>query len=100
MDLLDASLLESDRLRVRLARLDLGQLLVDVVRRTPFASPRTRTHIPADVRLFVKGDAQRLDQVIANLLSNAVKYAAPDTEIVVDLRVGGRAGARPRHQRR
>ena len=86
-DLMDASLLESDRLRVTLTRLDLGQFLTDVVRRTPLAAPRTQTHIPGDVRIFVKGDAQRLEQVIANLLSNAVKYAPPDTDVVVDLRV-------------
>jgi signal transduction histidine kinase len=85
-DLMDASLLESDRLRVTLDRLDLCQLIRDVVRRTA-AATRTRVDIRTDSRLFVKGDAQRLEQVITNLLSNAVKYAAPDTEIVVDLGV-------------
>lgn len=86
-DLMDASLLESDRLQVTLTRVDLGQLLTEIVRRTPLAAPRTRTHLPGDVRLFVKGDAQRLEQVIANLLSNATKYATPDTDVVVDMRV-------------
>ena len=86
-DLMDASLLESDRLRVTLARVDLCQLLTDVVRRTPLAALRTQTHLPADTRLFVNGDAERLEQVIANLLSNAVKYATPDTDVVVDLGV-------------
>jgi signal transduction histidine kinase len=86
-DLMDASLLESDRLRVTLTRVDLGQLLTEIVRRTPLAAPRTRTHLPGDVCLFVKGDAQRLEQVIANLLSNAIKYATPDTDVMVDLRV-------------
>ena len=86
-DLMDASLLESDRLRVMFARVDLGQLLADVVRRTPLASRRTRTQVPANARLFVNGDAERLEQVIANLLSNAVKYATPNTDVVVDLGV-------------
>ena len=85
-DLMDASLLESDRLRVTLERLDLGQLVRDVVRRTA-AAARTRLDIRPDPHLFVKGDDQRLEQVITNLLSNAVKYAAPDTEILVDLGV-------------
>ena len=84
-DLMDASLLESDRLRVMFDRIDVAELLRDVVRRTPLAAARTRTAIPRDLRLFVRGDAQRLEQVMANLLSNAVKYAAPDTEIVVDV---------------
>ena len=86
-DLMDASLLESDRLRVTLARIDLGLLLTEVVRRTPLVAPRTVTRVPPEARVFVKGDAQRLEQVIANLLSNAVKYATPETDIVADLRV-------------
>ena len=86
-DLMDASLLETDRLRVTLDRVDLGALLSDVARGVPVAAGRTRVETPADVRLFVRGDAQRLEQVIANLLSNAGKYAEPDTEIVADLRL-------------
>jgi signal transduction histidine kinase len=88
-DLMDASLLESDRLRVNLARLDLGQLLHDVVERVLPARARTKTRTPEGVRVFVKGDAQRLEQVMANLLSNAAKYAAPETGIDVDLRLDG-----------
>ena len=84
-DLMDASLLESDRLRVTLGRLDLGQLLHEVAERVPQAAPRTRTRTPPAVRVFVKGDAQRLEQVVSNLLSNAVKYAAPKTDIGVEL---------------
>jgi len=86
-DLMDASLLESDRLRVTLTRLDLGQLLADMVRRTPLASARLRMHAPEDACLFVRGDAQRLEQVLANLLSNAMKYAPPESDVVVDLGV-------------
>src|SRR5678815_54083 len=41
--------------------------------------------MPLDRRLFVQGDAGRLEQVIANLLSNALKHGAPDTEIRLEL---------------
>jgi signal transduction histidine kinase len=83
-DLLDASLLETDRLRVTLDRLDLTEFLRDVVARTALTAGRTRTVVPG-VRLYVRGDAQRLEQVISNVLSNAAKYAAPDTDIDVEL---------------
>jgi signal transduction histidine kinase len=93
-DLLDASLLESDRLRITLDRLDLDQLVSDIVRRTPAAAARTRVRTD-DAPLFVRGDAMRLEQVIANLLSNAVKYSTPDTPIDVTMRVeGGQAHMR------
>jgi signal transduction histidine kinase len=80
-DLMDASLLDTGRMHVALERLELGRLLADVVERVPLAAPQTRLELPAGVQLFIKGDAQRLEQVIANLLSNAVKYGTPDSEV-------------------
>jgi signal transduction histidine kinase len=88
-DLMDASLVEGGHLRVTLSRLDLGRLLMDVSERVPLAAARTRIHTPAAVCVFVKGDADRLEQVMTNLLSNAVRYAAPETDIGVNLRVDG-----------
>jgi len=67
------------------ARLDLGAVARDAVSRVPGAASRTSLRLPADRELFVKGDAERLEQVMTNLLSNAVKYSAADTEIVLEL---------------
>jgi PAS domain S-box-containing protein len=86
-DLSDASLLESDRLRVTLDRLDLCELLEDIAERVPSTASRTTTQTPPGVRVFVKGDAQRLEQVMWNLLSNAAKYAPPETKIGLHLGV-------------
>jgi PAS domain S-box-containing protein len=85
-DLMDASQLETKRLRVAPKRLDVGQLVRDVVGRIPEAATRTEIGTPANWRLFVKGDAQRLEQVMTNLLSNALKYSTPDTSIRIDVR--------------
>jgi PAS domain S-box-containing protein len=85
-DLMDASLLETRRLQVTLERLDLCQFLRDVVQRVPPGAPRTKLRLPSDCRLFIRGDAQRLEQLLANLLSNAVKYGAPEADIFLEAR--------------
>ena len=85
-DLMDASLLETRRMQLTLERLDLCQFLRDVVQRVPVGAGRIRIQAPSDARLCVKGDAQRLEQVLTNLLSNAVKYGAPETDIGLELR--------------
>ena len=85
-DLMDASQLETRRLRIALDRLDLGELVRGVAQRVPAAAPRTQIRTPVNSRLFVQGDAQRLEQVVTNLLSNAVKYGAPEGEIRLDVR--------------
>jgi signal transduction histidine kinase len=85
-DLMDASQLESRQLRIALGRLDLGQFVREVVGRVPGAATRTEVRTPENSRLFVKGDAQRLEQVVTNLLSNALKYSTAGTEIRVDVK--------------
>jgi signal transduction histidine kinase len=85
-DLMDASLLETRRMQVALERLDLCQFLRDVVQRAPPGTRPTKTRTPAGLRLFIKGDAERLEQVLANLLSNAVKYGAPETDIGLEIK--------------
>jgi PAS domain S-box-containing protein len=84
-DLLDASLVDANRLRIKLDRLDFGELLRAIIERVPGAWPRTTMRMPAESPLFVRGDAHRLEQVVTNLLSNAVKYGAADTGIQIDV---------------
>ena len=88
-DLMDASQLETSRMRITLDRLNLGELVRAVVEQVPDAALRTIIRTPIDNRLFVKGDAQRLEQVVTNLLSNALKYGAPGTQILLDVRDAG-----------
>ena len=84
-DLMDASQLEAKRLQVTLNRLDLGELVRSVSQRVPGAATRVEIRTPPNSRLFVKGDEQRLEQVVTNLLSNALKYSTPDTAIRIDV---------------
>jgi signal transduction histidine kinase len=85
MDLTDAALLESGHLSVTLDRIDLAELLRVAVQRVPMAAARTHVDVPPDCEVFIKGDAQRLEQVVKNLLTNGVKYSEPGTPIELAL---------------
>lgn len=84
--LLDLSRLEAGRLQLRFEKVDftaLSRHVTDMVQMT------TEDHeivlrIPPDP-LWVRGDEQRLEQVMTNLLSNAVRYSDSGTRVVVDV---------------
>lgn len=86
--LLDLSRLESGRLHLRFVAVNFTALLrhvADMVQMT------TEDHeivlrLPSDP-LWVRGDEQRLEQIMTNLLSNAVRYSGAGTAVVVDLMV-------------
>lgn len=83
-----------DRVALQVAPLDLVRVAADAVgSAAPAAaagSVRIRQTGAASVPM--RGDVDRLGQVIDNLLSNALKHAPLDTEIVVDVRpADGRA---------
>jgi signal transduction histidine kinase len=84
-DLMDASLLDARGLRLALEPLDLGDLIHEIIERTPDTASRIKLRMPEGKRLLVRGDAQRLEQVVTNLLSNAVKYGVPETAIDVEV---------------
>jgi PAS domain S-box-containing protein len=89
-DLMDASQLETHRLQMRFDTVELGSLLRSAADATPELAARTVVTVPGET--VVKGDAQRLEQVLSNLLGNALKYGAAGTPIRVELkRRDGRA---------
>jgi signal transduction histidine kinase len=83
-DLLDASRLAAGVLAIEAGDVALGPLLERVVTRfrTQAAGYRFSLEIAGDLPL-VRGDEQRLTQVVSNLLSNAVKYSPEGSQIRV-----------------
>ena len=86
-DLLDLSKLEAGRMEFRMTSIDLAAIVRDVASELgPYFETRS---LYLNLRLPkvapVRGDAERLAQVVRNLLSNAGKFAPEGSTIDVDL---------------
>jgi signal transduction histidine kinase len=89
--LLDVSRIETGRLPLALAEVDLGEVVRDVVER--FEPELTRAGCPVSIRgdasVMGRWDRSRLDQVVTNLLANAVKFGlGKPIEIVLEEHAG------------
>ncbi len=83
-DVLDTSRIEAGTFTYRFDDVDLGELVRDSVAGISLAQDEVR--VSADVRGEmppVRGDRDRLQQVLTNLLDNAVKYSPAGKEVRV-----------------
>jgi signal transduction histidine kinase len=83
-DVLDTSRIEAGTFTYRFDDVDLGELVRDSVAGISLAQDEVR--VSADVRgemPRVRGDRDRLQQVLTNLLENAVKYSPAGEEVKV-----------------
>jgi signal transduction histidine kinase len=109
-DVLDTSRIEAGTFSYSFADVDLAQLVRDSAAAAGHAQDEVaveavvRDHLP-----FVRGDRDRLRQVLVNLIDNAVKYSPPgdevrveaenaDGRVVIEVRDRG-PGISPEHQR-
>ncbi|HEY8407839.1 MAG TPA: ATP-binding protein [Gaiellaceae bacterium] len=86
-DVLDTSRIEAGTFTYRFIDIDLSALVADVVGTA--AVGQDEVHVRADVAEAlppVRGDAERLRQVLTNLVDNAVKYSPAGDEVAVRAR--------------
>jgi two-component system CheB/CheR fusion protein len=98
-DLLEVSRVTQGKIELRVARVDLGELVcrgAEAWRDQLARSKSELTIVPSETPLPVDLDAARLEQVLANLLGNAVKYAAGGKVSVVVAKEGAEAVIRVR----
>lgn len=83
-DLLDVSKIEAGKLQFNSEKLDLRDLLEEVMETFPYTN---NTHkilfeLPQE-KSIVLGDRQRIEQVLINLLTNAIKYSPKADKVYV-----------------
>jgi PAS domain S-box-containing protein len=90
-DLLDVSRIETGRLVLDLADVELGALVRDVVERLEPDLARSRCSLSVRASAPVTGrwDRSRVDQVVTNLLSNAMKFGS---EKPIEISIGAEGG--------
>jgi two-component system, OmpR family, phosphate regulon sensor histidine kinase PhoR len=84
-ELLDLSELSQPDARLQRRRFDLAALAHEAVAEAKARYPERRFTLQAEPPLCVRGDLQRLRQVIDELLTNAMKYGPADGEIRVQV---------------
>jgi PAS domain S-box-containing protein len=83
-DLLDIARISSNKVELRIERLDLAAILAGAVETSSPLIASSGHRLDIDVPqepLLVEGDATRLAQIVSNLLNNAAKYTPPGGRI-------------------
>ncbi len=80
-ELLDVSKIQNGKLPLNITTFNFDQMLAAAIEDVQHASPGYSIIKTGEIKHGIKGDNQRLQQVMINLLSNAVKYS-PDADKV------------------
>ena len=89
-DMLDLDRMESGRMSIRTADVDINEVLSDAIARAGSTGPLIEFKADLDPRLpIVNGDRDRLIQVVSNLVSNAVKYSPDGGTVTLASRAEG-----------
>lgn len=88
-DLLDASSLDSGKLRIEVSDLDVTTLTSQMVETFRDAHPTRTFRFSANPGVVALAETTRLEQVVSNLIQNAIKYTPEGTPIDVLVREEG-----------
>ena len=88
-ELLDVSRLQQGRVEMRLAEIDLGEVVREVGERMKLLSKGHEIETNIEGTAPIVADRDRIEQVFENLVGNAIKYSPEDSRIEVSLRVNG-----------
>jgi PAS domain S-box-containing protein len=85
-DLLDISCLESHKLELHLATIDIPGLIHEIAKAYQVEAKARRISVELDLPKeypFIKADSDRIKQVLTNLMGNALKFTPSEGKIVL-----------------
>jgi len=88
-ELLDVSRLQQGRVEMRLAEIDLGEVVREVGERMKLLSKGHEIETKIEGTAPIVADRDRIEQVFENLVGNAIKYSPESGRIEVSLHVNG-----------
>jgi signal transduction histidine kinase len=88
-ELLDVSRLQQGRVEMRLAELELADVIREVADRMRLLSKGHVIEAKIEGAAPVVADRDRIEQVFENLVGNAIKYSPDNSRVVLSLRVNG-----------
>jgi signal transduction histidine kinase len=88
-ELLDVSRLQQGRVEMRLAEIDLADVVREVAERMRLLSKGHEIEAKTEGSVPIVADRDRIEQVFENLVGNAIKYSPESGRIDVSLSVNG-----------
>ena len=84
-DLLDVSKINAGKLEYQMNQISVQGLIKACMDNAAHIYPSHQFENSNTENVFVKGDTERLEQVLMNFISNAVKYSQNNKHIVIDV---------------
>jgi signal transduction histidine kinase len=82
-DLLNVSKIQAGKLDFHFSTFSMAEIVEDVLNYVHQSSPSCQISVKGNPAVFVKGDRDRIEQVLNNLITNGIKYSPDAKELIL-----------------